>query len=110
MITCGILEDLLGRWEEGQCHCVEVGDVESEEQMVNVEEGEVWEDSPVYEPVWEVGHPALGCSGDSSGINKLQHQNEEWAMREERLHHYHSTMVVHHSQCATHSHSYTLSQ
>ena len=67
-ITCGILEDLLGRWEEGQYHCVEVGDVESEEQMVNVEEGEGQEDSPVCEPVWEVGHPASGCSRDSTMV------------------------------------------
>ena len=40
MITRGILEDLLGRWEEGWCRCTEVGDVESKVQTVNVEEGE----------------------------------------------------------------------
>ena len=74
-ITHGILEDLLGRWKEGRCHCMEVGEVESKAQTVNVEDGEGCMDSPVYEPVWEVGRPALGCSGDSSGIDKLQCQN-----------------------------------
>ena len=103
------LEDLLGRWEEGQCCCVKVGEVESEEQIVAVEEGEGQEDSPVYELVWEVGCPMLGCSRDSSGINELQYQNEERAVREEGLHQYHSTMVVHHGQHAIHSCSDTLS-
>ena len=84
-ITRGILEDLLGRWEEGRCRCMEVGEVEGEVQTVNVEEGGDRVDSPVYEPVWEVGRPASGCSGDSSGINKLQCQNEEQAVREESL-------------------------
>ena len=70
-ITCGILEDLLGRWEEGRCCCTKLGDVGSEEQTANAEEGEDCTDSPVYEPVWEVGRPALRCSGDSSGIDKL---------------------------------------
>ena len=46
-ITCGILEDLLGRWEEGQCRCTEVGDVGSEEQTANAEEGEDHGDSLV---------------------------------------------------------------
>ena len=54
-----------------------MGDVESEEQTVAVEEGGGHEGSPVYELVWEVGRPALGCSGDSLGIDELQHQNEE---------------------------------
>ena len=109
-ITRGILEGLLGRWEEGQCRCAEVGDVGSEEQTVAVEEGGGCEDSPVYEPVWEVGHPASGCSGDSLGIDELQHQNEERAVREEGLCHYRSTMVVCRGQHATHSSPYTLSR
>ena len=107
-ITCGILEDLLGMWEEGWCCCTEVGEVESEAQTVNVEDGEGCVDSPVYEPVWEVGRPALGCSGNLSGIDKLQCQNEERAVREESLGQYHSTMVVCHGQCAVHSRPYIL--
>ena len=107
-ITCGILEDLLGRWEEGRCHCTEVGDVESEAQTVNVEEGEGRMDSLVYEPVWEVGQPASGCSGDSSGIDELQRQNEEQAVREESLRQYRSTMVARHGQRAVCSHPYIL--
>ena len=100
----------MGRWEEGRCHCAEVGDVGSEEQTVVVEEGEGREGSPEYKLVWEVGCPALGCSGDSSGIDELQCQNEEWATREEGLCRYHSTMVVCRGQHAACSHPYTLSR
>ena len=107
-ITRGILEDLLGRWEEGRCRCMEVGEVESEGQTVNVEEGGGRVDSPVYEPVWEVGRPASGCSGDSSGIDELQRQNEERVVREESLRRYRSTMVVRRGQCAIHSCPYVL--
>ena len=66
-------------------------------------------DSLVYEPVWEVGRLASGCSGDLLGIDKLQRQNEEWAMREESLHQYCSTMVVHRGQHAVCSRPYALS-
>ena len=87
---------------------MEVGEVESEAQTVNVEEGGGRVDSPVYEPVWEVGRPASGCSRDSSGIDKLQRQNEEWAVREESLRRYRSTMVVRRGQRAIRSRPYVL--
>ena len=81
----------------------------SEEQTVAVEEGEGCEGSLEYKPVWEVGRLVSGCSGDSSGIDELQHQNEEQATREEGLRCYHSTMVVCRGQRATCSRPYTLS-
>ena len=87
---------------------MEVGEVESEGQTVNVEEGGDRVDSPVYEPVWEVGRPASGCSGDLSGIDELQRQNEERVVREESLHQYRSTMVVRRGQRASRSCPYVL--
>ena len=72
VITCEILEDLMGRWEEGCCGCAEVGEVGSEEQMVDVE-GEGWGDSWVYKPVWEVGCPTSGCLGGEASSVLLDH-------------------------------------